>query len=158
MKTLKLSRILTDIALGNYYSEKALQAAFDHVSLTSEDRGLLHRYLMGAQRGTDPMGLQEIAIRICESTLPKPKKLEHYKPLENPTAYPLELNENLHICLWSEDGTYKWTIALWHKGKEGYSLEFVGSRPLDDRVKWKKLKAIIEQGQAIADKRFDQED
>jgi hypothetical protein len=71
-----------------------------------------------------------------------------------PNAYPLELTKNLHICLWSEDGTYKWTIALWHKGNEGYSLEFVGQRPLNDRVKWKKLKKIIKQGQAIADKRF----
>ena len=89
--------------------------------------------------------------------LKEPKNTKHYRPLEEPRAYPLELNENLHICLWSEDGTYKWTIARWVKDKEGYSLEFVGSRPLDDRVKWKKLKAIIEQGQAIADKRFEQE-
>jgi len=87
----------------------------------------------------------------------EPKSTKHYKPLETPTAYPLELNENLHICLWDEKGEYKWTIALWSKGKEGYSLEFIGHRPLNKRVKWKKLKAIIKQGQAIADKRFSQE-
>ena len=157
MKNLKLSKTLTQIALGNYYSEKALQAAFDHPALTEQEQRLVSRYLEGCKQSTDHMGLQEIAIRICESVLPKPKKLEHYKPLENPPAYPLELNDDLHICLWSEDGTYKWTIALWTKGKEGYSLEFVGARPLNERVKWKKLKAIIEQGQAIADKRFDAE-
>jgi len=87
----------------------------------------------------------------------EPKSTKHYKPLETPTAYPLELNENLHICLWDEKGEYKWTIAYWKKDKEGYFLVFVGNRPLEKRVKWKKLKAIIKQGQAIADKRFSQE-
>ena len=38
----------------------------------------------------------------------EPKSTKHYKPLETPTAYPLELNENLHICLWDEKGEYKW--------------------------------------------------
>jgi len=86
-----------------------------------------------------------------------PKSTKHYKPLEEPNAYPLELTENLHICLWNEKGEYKWTIAYWQKDKEGYFLVFVGNRPLNKRVKWKKLKAIIKQGQAIADKRFSQE-
>ena len=87
----------------------------------------------------------------------EPKSTKHYKPLETPAAYPLELNENLHICLWDEKGEYKWTIAYWQKDKEGYFLVFVGNRPLEKRVKWKKLKAIIKQGQAIADKRFSEE-
>ena len=87
----------------------------------------------------------------------EPKSTKHYKPLETPTAYPLELNENLHICLWDGKGEYKWTIAYWQKDKEGYFLVFVGNRPLEKRVKWKKLKAIIKQGQAIADKRFSEE-
>ena len=87
----------------------------------------------------------------------EPKNTKHYRPLEEPRAYPLELNENLHICLWDEKGEYKWTIALWGKGKEGYSLEFIGDRPLNKRVKWKKLKAIIKQGQKIANKRFSEE-
>lgn len=143
--------------MGNYYSETALKEALELPLLTEAEKDVIRRYAVGSDKATDRWELQEIAIKLRESTLPRPKKLEHYKPLENPTAYPLELNENLHICLWSEDGTYKWTIARWVKDKEGYSLEFVGSRPLDDRVKWKKLKAIIEQGQAIADKRFEQE-
>jgi len=87
----------------------------------------------------------------------EPKSTKHYKPIEDPKAYPLELNENLHICLWDEKGEYKLTIALWSKGKEGHSLEFIGDRPLNKRVKWKKLKAIIKQGQAIANKRFSEE-
>ena len=157
LKNLKLSKTLTQIALGNYYSEKALEAAFEHPSLTSVERQLVSRYIAGCTQPTDHLGLQGLAVKIHDSVITEPKKLEHYKPLENPTAYPLELNENLHICLWDEEGKYKWTIALWAKGKEGYSLEFIGARPLNERVKWKKLKAIIEQGQAIADKRFDAE-
>ena len=90
--------------------------------------------------------------------LKEPKNTKHYNPLEEPRAYPLELNEkNLHICLWDEKGEYKWTIAMWSKGEEGYSLEFIGHRPLNKRVKWKKLKSIVKQGQAIADKRFSKE-
>lgn len=84
----------------------------------------------------------------------EPKEDRYYKPLEEPRAYPLELTENLHICLWDEKGEYKWTIAMWSKGKEGFSLEFIGDRPLNKRVQWKKLKAVIKQGQKIADKRF----
>ena len=87
----------------------------------------------------------------------EPKEGRYYKPLEEPRAYPLELTENLHICLWDEKGEYKWVIAMWSKGKEGYSLEFIGDRPLNKRVKWKKLKAVIKQGQKIAGKRFSQE-
>jgi len=152
-----LSKKLTSIALGDYYSEKALEAAFDHPSLTREERRLVSRYIAGCQQGIDAVSLQSLAIKLEGHMRTEPKNTEHYKPLENPTAYPLELNDNLHICLWSEDGTYKWTIALWHKDKEGYSLEFVGARPLNERVKWKKLKAIIEQGQEIANKRWEQE-
>lgn len=86
--------------------------------------------------------------------LSKPVNDTHYKPIENPRAYPLELHDNLHICLWSVDGTFKWTIAYWVKNSEGYYLKFVGDRPLDKRVRWEDFEAIIRQGQAIADKRF----
>jgi len=87
----------------------------------------------------------------------KPVKLEHYNPLEIPTRYPLELTDNLHICLWSPDGTHKWTIALWSRDKEGYDLHFIGPRPLDERVRWKHFRKLIKQGQKIADKRFEDE-
>ena len=77
--------------------------------------------------------------------------------VEKPEGYPLELSENLHIHLWAENGEYKWTIAMWIRGKEGYSLEFIGGRPLDKRVKWKAFKKLIKQGQKLADKKFDAE-
>jgi len=77
--------------------------------------------------------------------------------VEKPEGYPLELSENLHIHLWAENGEYKWTIAMWIRGKEGYSLEFIGGRPLDKRVKWKAFKKLIKQGQKLADKRFSKE-
>lgn len=86
------------------------------------------------------------------------KNKEYYKPIENPRMYPLELNEDLHICLWDEKGEYKWTIAYWEKDKEGYDLKFVGDRPLNSRVNWGSLKSIIRQGQDIADKRFQEEE
>ena len=152
-----LSKKLTSIALGEYYSEAALKEALKIPFLTWDNEKVIYRYLLGTQHGTDAVCLQSLAVNLEGHMRTEPKNTEHYKPLESPNAYPLELNENLHICLWSEDGTYKWTIALWTKGKEGYSLEFIGARPLNERVKWKKLKAIIKQGQAIADKRWEQE-
>jgi hypothetical protein len=82
------------------------------------------------------------------------KNTEFYKPLERPAKYPLELTDALHICLWSETGEYKWTIAYWENGKEGYELRFVGGRPLDKRVKWADLKVVIKQGQSMADNRW----
>ena len=157
MKNLKLSKKLTSIALGDYYSEAALKEALKIPFLTWDTEKVIYRYLLGTQQGTDAVCLHTLAVNLEGHIRTEPKKLEHYKPLESPNAYPLELNENLHIYLWDEEGKYKWTIALWAKGKEGYSLEFIGARPLNERVKWKKLKAIIEQGQAIADKRFDAE-
>lgn len=158
MKNKTLAKKLVSIALGDYYSEDALKEALKIPFLTWADEKVIYRYLLGTQQGTDAVCLQTLAVNLEGHLRTEPKGTKNYKPLESPNAYPLELNENLHICLWSEDGTYKWTIARWVKDKEGYALEFVGSRPLNERVKWKKLKAIIEQGQAIADKRFEQED
>lgn len=86
-----------------------------------------------------------------------PVNKTYYKPLEDPPRYPLELNENLHICLWSEDGSYKWTIAYFTRTSEGYELKFVGDRPLDKRVKWKHFKKCVRKGQEIADARYKEE-
>ena len=87
-----------------------------------------------------------------------PKSKRYYKPLETPRMYPLELNENLHICLWSEDGKFKWTIAYFVKDKEGYDLHFVGDRPFDKRVDWRNFEVIVKQGQVIADNQWEQEE
>ena len=67
--------------------------------------------------------------------------------------YPLELNADLHICLWDEKGEYKWTIAYWQKDSEGYDLHFVGDRPMDKRVDWRNFETIVRQGQIMADKK-----
>ena len=79
----------------------------------------------------------------------------YYKPLEQPRRYPLELNESLHICLWSEDGKFKWTIAYFYRGKEGYDLQFVGDRPLDSRVNWDHFRELVILGQRLADEAFE---
>lgn len=83
-------------------------------------------------------------------------KSEHYKPLETPTRYPLELrfsetNDMLEVLLWSENDQHCWVIAWWRWHKEGPELHFVGDRPLDDRVKWKHFGKIVKQGQKIAE-------
>ncbi len=76
----------------------------------------------------------------------KPISTKHYNPQEVPTRYPLELTESGHICLWDEEGKYKWTIALFVPDREGgFELQFVGDRPLDKRVKWKHLRKIVKQ-------------
>jgi len=83
-----------------------------------------------------------------------PRNCEHYRPLEKPTRYPLELSANLHICLWAEDGTHKWTIAYFLRSKEGYDLHFVGDRPFKSRVNWDHFRECAVQGQRIADEKF----
>jgi hypothetical protein len=43
-------------------------------------------------------------------------------------------HDRAEIVQWSsdtEEKEYCWTIAYWVKGKEGYDLQFVGSRPFD---------------------------
>lgn len=89
----------------------------------------------------------------CERTCPL-RNTAHYQPQENPRRYPLELAPNLHICLWNEDGVFKWTIALFDWTREGYELRFIGDRPLDRRVNWEHFREVVEQGQRIADERF----
>ena len=81
------------------------------------------------------------------------KNQRYYKPIESPRMYPLELNADLHICLWDEKGEYKWTIAYWQKDSEGYDLHFVGDRPMDKRVDWRNFETIVRQGQIMADKK-----
>ena len=89
------------------------------------------------------------------SELREPLSKKWYKPLEKPRRYPLELNDDLHICLWSEDGKFKWTVAYFNKGKEGYGLHFVGDRPLDSRVNWDHFRECVILGQRLADERFE---
>jgi hypothetical protein len=82
-----------------------------------------------------------------------PLPTRYYHPKESPTRYPLELTNDLHICLWDEKGMYKWTIALWNMTEKGFELRFVGPRPLDGRVDWEHFRELIVQGQRMADAR-----
>ena len=84
----------------------------------------------------------------------KPMNCKYYNPQETPIQYPLELTEELHICLWDKEGKYKWTIAYWVEDSEGYDLKFVGDRPFDKRVKWKPFRQLVKQGQKIANKQW----
>ena len=78
----------------------------------------------------------------------------NYRPQEMPTLYPLELTKGHHICLWSPDGRFKWTIAYFEINKEGPDLRFVGDRPLDRRVNWGDFQEIIRQGYKLAEKEW----
>ncbi len=72
--------------------------------------------------------------------------------------HPLELADNYHINLWSEDDTYKWNIAYFEKkGKDGYSLNFVGDRPFDRRVDWIHFRLLAELGQKALDLKFEED-
>lgn len=79
---------------------------------------------------------------------------EHYRPQNKPTRYPLELAQNLHIDLWAEDGSHKWSVAYFQDTKEGPELHFVGARPFDERVRWKHFGELARQGQTLAEKRW----
>lgn len=91
------------------------------------------------------------------SELTEPKHNRYYNPVENPRRYPLELCDDHTICLWSPDGTTKWTIARFCKDREGYELHFVGDRPLFSRVNWGHFRELVVHGQALADEQFEKE-
>ena len=80
-----------------------------------------------------------------------PVSSRYYKPVERPTRYPLELTADHHICLWSEDGKFKWTVAYFAENDEGRYLRFVGDRPLDSRVNWEHFRELVILGQRLAD-------
>lgn len=63
---------------------------------------------------------------------------------------PLELDTNLHICLWSEDETHKWTVATIENTNEGPFLKSAGERILDERINWKLMRELIKLGFAIS--------
>jgi hypothetical protein len=91
------------------------------------------------------------------SELKEPENKRYYNPVERPRRYPLELREDHHICLWSEDGKFKWTVALFEKGSEGFSLRFIGDRPLDSRVNWEHFRELVILGQRLADEAWERE-
>ena len=69
----------------------------------------------------------------------------------------LGLTDDLHITLWSTDRKYRLTIAYFAENSEGYYLQFVGDRPLDKRVNWRRFRKLIEMGQKLADATYKKE-
>jgi hypothetical protein len=74
--------------------------------------------------------------------------------LSNDVFLPLELTKSLHICLWSEDNSYKWTIGYFEQDDEGPWFKFVGDRPLDERVNWNDFHEMIRLGYSLAEHAF----
>jgi hypothetical protein len=60
----RIAKELDDTALGKAYYGNALRVAKDIPGVTAEERALLDRYATGAQRGTDHVGLQDLAIKL----------------------------------------------------------------------------------------------
>ncbi len=71
--------------------------------------------------------------------------------------HPLELADNYHINLWSENDAFKCSIAYFIKEKEGHALKFVGARPFDKRVNWLHFKLLAELGQKALDLKFNED-
>lgn len=63
------------------------------------------------------------------------------------------------IVKWKESdvglGPYCYTLAKWGNGSEGYSLEFIGSRPLDPQIDKDIFWELIKYGQKICDAVFE---
>ncbi len=60
----RIAKELDDTALGNAYYGNALRVAKDVPGVDAEERALLDRYATGAQRGTDHVALQQLAIEL----------------------------------------------------------------------------------------------
>lgn len=62
------------------------------------------------------------------------------------------------IVAWSEDSKgneFCYTLLFWRKDKEGYFIEFVGSRPLSKDINTGVLFKFMRYGQAILDAYFE---
>ena len=62
--TAQIAWELQETASGNEYHGFALRVAKDVPGVTDDDRALLDRYATGANRGTDHVALQDLALRI----------------------------------------------------------------------------------------------
>jgi hypothetical protein len=83
------------------------------------------------------------------------QELQHLR-ISSDKLLPLELTQNeLHICLWDEEGKYKWTIGYFDFDKEGPWFKFVGDRPMDKRVDWKVFQRLLKLGYAVAWHKFE---
>ena len=94
------------------------------------------------------MACKFVDIRIPTTSTDSP----HYRPVERPTRYPLELTESLEICLWGEDGKFKWMVARIEVCKDAVDLRICGDRALDRRVNWQHFRELYEQAIRIAER------
>jgi len=74
-----------------------------------------------------------------------PKAANNFKSKDS--FYPLELKGN-HIHLWDTIGKSKITIAMfnYNRSEESWDLDFIGERPLDERVDKIKFFELIQIG------------
>ena len=80
----------------------------------------------------------------CQNCNENPKVKNNFQSKDK--YYPLVLNGD-HIHLWSEDGSYKWTVALFTKDKDDFwNLEFISDRALEPRVDWRNFETLIRLG------------
>ena len=81
----------------------------------------------------------------CNFCTMNPKATNHFKS-EN-DFYPLELS-GYHIHLWEPHGSSKCTIAMfnYNRSEESWDLDFIGERPLDERVDKIKFFELIQIG------------
>jgi hypothetical protein len=63
--TMKLSKIISDIALGNSYNSKALEKCLNmNLILKLQYRNAIQRYLNGSHSHSDSMLLQDISVAL----------------------------------------------------------------------------------------------
>jgi hypothetical protein len=79
--------------------------------------------------------------------------------LENIEFRQLGEGRNPEIVQWNPKGTsdeYCFTLCWWGRDKEGYSLEFIGSRPFEYDCT-ERLWQLLRYGQKVLDAQFDLE-
>ena len=64
----------------------------------------------------------------------------------------LELSNDL--CISKHGISSELIIARWVEREDGYSLFFIGDRPLDKNVNWLVFGKLVELGQMLADYKF----
>ena len=63
-------------------------------------------------------------------------------------------NETIEISQWGNDNSYRWVIANFERGEEGFWLKFVGDRPFRNDVNWLNFGKLAREGQKILDDFF----
>lgn len=119
---------------------------------------VLMKYLHTALTGYKTTDADKKSAKGAKKVATKgPVNKGHYHPQESTPRYPLELDKRLHINLWSDNGEFKWTIAFFIFDDEGPEVRFVGDRPFDERINWEHFHELLEQGQGLANRKFNED-